>query len=345
MVTAAASDGTSPPPWLSIRSLVGPGGATNRLSEPEATKDDGFKPFGDDGFSFLDLIDVVNPLQHLPVIGPLYRSLTGDTLDPLPRIAGSTLFFGPVGAGISVANVVVEQSTGKDVGGHVLALFDDQASPTTITADASPITDDSKTLAVTAGTDGSRTAISAVEDPVTAWARQELAYRVAEAERRNLIAGNAPSATQPSTEPVALPQIAEAVRPVVAPERPARQSIAAPTPPDAAAFLSGLGVGDVAAALHTLESQKDLAVGAKIESAETSVVELKQATSAYNAAAPIQPARAEPERPAREKPTKSGAIGIDGGWFSASMLGALEKYRDAETVNPSAIGARISETY
>ena len=38
-----------------------------------------FAPFGSDGFSFLDVLDIINPLQHLPVISTLYRQVTGDT--------------------------------------------------------------------------------------------------------------------------------------------------------------------------------------------------------------------------------------------------------------------------
>ena len=66
----------------------------------------GFQPFGQDGLSFLDLLDIVNPVHHIPVIGPIYRSVTGDIISPLPRIAGSALFGGPIGAGLSAAEVI-----------------------------------------------------------------------------------------------------------------------------------------------------------------------------------------------------------------------------------------------
>ncbi|MEQ8229036.1 MAG: hypothetical protein RIA64_13200 [Rhodospirillales bacterium] len=119
-----------------------------------------FKAFGDDGMTFLDLVDVVNPLQHIPVVSTLYRDLTGDTLDPAPRIMGSTLFMGPIGLVASVANVMVEHNTGKDMGGHVLAYFRDDAEPlTTKTAAATP---------AAAGTDGT--------DPVTQWAAEQNAF-------------------------------------------------------------------------------------------------------------------------------------------------------------------------
>ncbi len=50
-----------------------------------------FALFGEDGFTFADLIDIVNPLQHIPVIGTIYRRITGDTLDPGARLAGGAL--------------------------------------------------------------------------------------------------------------------------------------------------------------------------------------------------------------------------------------------------------------
>jgi hypothetical protein len=122
-----------------------------------------FKPFGDDGATFWDLIDVVNPLQHIPVVSTLYRELTDDTLDPAPRVMGSTLFMGPIGLVASVANVMVEHNTGKDLGGHVMAYFKDDAAPlSTKTAAAAP---------AAAGTDGSRGL-----DPVSQWAAEQNAF-------------------------------------------------------------------------------------------------------------------------------------------------------------------------
>ncbi|QBQ56175.1 hypothetical protein [Nitrosococcus wardiae] len=82
-----------------------------------------FKPFGEDGLTFGDLLDVVNPLHHLPVVGSLYRELSGDTIDPASRVAGSALLGGPIGAAVAAANVVLEHFSGDDIEGHVVALL------------------------------------------------------------------------------------------------------------------------------------------------------------------------------------------------------------------------------
>ncbi len=84
-----------------------------------------FAPFGDDGLTFEDILDVINPLQHIPIISTLYREWTGDQIDPIPRVAGGALFGGWAGAIASLVNVVVDEITGSDVGEHVLAFATD----------------------------------------------------------------------------------------------------------------------------------------------------------------------------------------------------------------------------
>ena len=90
-----------------------------------------FQAFGVDGFTFLDFLDVINPLQHIPLVGTMYRTITGDEIDPGSRIAGSTLFGGPIGTVVALANVTVEQKTGRDMGDHMMALLtgEDDNSP------------------------------------------------------------------------------------------------------------------------------------------------------------------------------------------------------------------------
>jgi len=81
------------------------------------------KFFGEDGFSFGDILDMVNPLQHLPVISGLYREITGDKIDAGPEMVGGAIFGGVVGFAASAIDSIIESETGDDVHGHIAALF------------------------------------------------------------------------------------------------------------------------------------------------------------------------------------------------------------------------------
>ena len=89
---------------------------------PQGENND-FSFFGKDGFTFFDFLDVINPLQHIPVISTLYRSITGDNIDPGSKIAGGTLFGGPLGAALSGLDVAVKHNTGRDIADHTVAFF------------------------------------------------------------------------------------------------------------------------------------------------------------------------------------------------------------------------------
>ena len=164
-------------PWLDRTAQSGSPAQAIKSTE---TKDKGFHPFGQDGISFLDLIDVVNPLHHIPVIGPIYRNITGDVIDVLPRITGSTLFFGPIGAGLAAADVVLEESTGRDTGEHILAMLRDLAP------------------AQTAAATPSQTDSSESSDPINAWLHAEALYH------KQYTEANEPNATTPKPEKPAL---------------------------------------------------------------------------------------------------------------------------------------------
>ncbi|MHA1567224.1 MAG: hypothetical protein ACTSX7_18085 [Alphaproteobacteria bacterium] len=73
------------------------------------------------GDFFWHLLDVINPLQHIPVISTIYRALTGDEISPAAKLAGGVLFGGPLGAAAAVASIAIEGATGSDVGEHLLA--------------------------------------------------------------------------------------------------------------------------------------------------------------------------------------------------------------------------------
>jgi hypothetical protein len=73
-------------------------------------------------FGFADLFDMVNPLQHIPVVSYVYREISGDEIKPISQIIGGVAFGGAIGAATSFANVIAEEETGKDMAGNVLAI-------------------------------------------------------------------------------------------------------------------------------------------------------------------------------------------------------------------------------
>ena len=89
---------------------------------PEAGE---FKPFGAEGLTFGDVLDVINPLQNLPIVGFIYRAITGDTISAASKVAGGALFGGLIGFAAAVADTVLEESSGKDAGAHLMAVMRD----------------------------------------------------------------------------------------------------------------------------------------------------------------------------------------------------------------------------
>lgn len=80
-------------------------------------------------FGFWDFIDIINPLQHIPVVSTIYRELTGDEISAPARIMGGALYGGPLGFAASIGNAVVEEVTGKDAGEIAMAMvFEDGTS-------------------------------------------------------------------------------------------------------------------------------------------------------------------------------------------------------------------------
>ncbi len=102
-----------------------------QITVPPATAQ--AKPAGnfwqEDGPSFKDMLDTINPLQHIPVVSTLYQSLTGDKPSTGAQIAGGALFGGALGLFGSVINSIVESQTGADIGGNIMAAITGTPTP------------------------------------------------------------------------------------------------------------------------------------------------------------------------------------------------------------------------
>jgi hypothetical protein len=96
--------------------------ASTGAAPAAATTADGKPAAQDEGF-FHHLLDVINPLQHLPVISTIYRVITGEHIGTIEKIAGDALYGGLWGAVASVADVAFEAVTGKSVEDTALAWF------------------------------------------------------------------------------------------------------------------------------------------------------------------------------------------------------------------------------
>ncbi len=130
------ADGSAVPDLIAYHHRPEELGIEGIVTLPEANPEDsGF--FGEDGLTFGDLLDIINPLQHIPIISSIYRAITGDEISPGARIAGGAVFGGPVGAGIAIVNAAVEASTGDDIGEAIIAALTGDAAPDESSAIAS----------------------------------------------------------------------------------------------------------------------------------------------------------------------------------------------------------------
>src|SRR5258708_11033641 len=74
--------------------------------------------------SFHDLLSSINPLQHIPIVGTIYRAITGDAPPPpAVRVIGGILLGGPVGLVTSVPNPIPHQPSAQTPAHPPLALL------------------------------------------------------------------------------------------------------------------------------------------------------------------------------------------------------------------------------
>jgi hypothetical protein len=95
----------------------------NDRSAPVAKTAKPFSMWEKPEFSFGDFLDIINPLQHIPIVSTIYRNLSGDQIGAAPRVIGGALW-GRVGGFVAgIINSVVEWFTGKDIGDHIYAAI------------------------------------------------------------------------------------------------------------------------------------------------------------------------------------------------------------------------------
>lgn len=99
----------------------------NAKEVPAASGQAGF--WSEDGPSFQDVLDTINPLQHIPLISSTYRSLTGQTTSTGSKLAGDALFGGPIGFLTSLLDSILQSATGSDLAGNLIAAVEGKPVP------------------------------------------------------------------------------------------------------------------------------------------------------------------------------------------------------------------------
>lgn len=74
-------------------------------------------------FGFHDVLDTLNPLQHIPVVSSIYRWLTGDKPGNVAEVVGDGLYGGPFGVGFGLASIAFKEETGETPGEMAMATI------------------------------------------------------------------------------------------------------------------------------------------------------------------------------------------------------------------------------
>jgi hypothetical protein len=78
---------------------------------------------GEDGkFGFDDFLDIINPLQHIPLVNIAYRELTGDTVNGAAQLLGA-IPFGPLSVASNLADIAMRSETGAGLAENAIAMI------------------------------------------------------------------------------------------------------------------------------------------------------------------------------------------------------------------------------
>lgn len=119
-------------------STIGETAPTQITIRPETTLQDTASAnfFSPEGPSFRDMLDIINPLEHIPVVSSLFDDATGHAPSVAARLAGGALFGGPIGFAVALVNEIFTAETGRGVGGTMLAALTGTDTPATQVASA-----------------------------------------------------------------------------------------------------------------------------------------------------------------------------------------------------------------
>jgi hypothetical protein len=306
--------------------------------------------FEGDTPSFSDFLDIINPLQHIPVVNDIYREITGDKIGVGARLAGGTLYGGPIGLIGSAINAVIEEATGHDIGGHVIALFKDDTAPSsTGTALASatvpnPVASAAANSNEPPVTAQSVTSASAKDDSGRTAAKPMLLPDLTDSGQLALAQSAAMSAPAPASTPVIANTgtKAEPPLPAAAPQAPVAASEGAQTKPEGKPMPLWGGreprAMPVPARNTPLATRSPPALG--MSTSSTSTRSNTPIVGARTYQPPVSPAMVQ--EMAQTQAANQAGSAASNDWFSASMMQGLSKYERNSKSAPTT-GSNVSE--
>jgi len=96
---------------------------------PQPAAGQAFLSGADNTPTFKDVLDIINPLQHIPIVSTIYQAMTGDVQSSGAKLAGGALFGGPLGFLSALADNILQSATGTDFSGNVLAAIEGKPVP------------------------------------------------------------------------------------------------------------------------------------------------------------------------------------------------------------------------
>jgi hypothetical protein len=329
-------------PTLPTENAVTAAARAKETNDPDAKQLSMFAE-GDDEPSFWDFLDVINPLQHIPIVNNLYREVSGDKIGVAARLVGGTLFGGPLGLIASAANCILEESSGRDAGGHVLALFRDDAPST-----------------------GTGTALASAEEQAPAAEAQAARLGESQAQQSQSLAAATASNPEPVKSVQSKSDESAKARPLImpdlvggeaAPAVPSVKPVASATPPVplqtateqvASAANRPMPLGreprfmPIPGRNTPLATQSPPAIGTTVS------------TTGFRSNSPVVGHRPDTQRAATAvmaqqmaaNPTETAAAPTaapqSGDWFSASMIQAMDKYEKTSRLGRPSAGTVAS---
>lgn len=77
----------------------------------------------EEGITFGDVLDIINPLQHIPIVSTIYRMATDDEIGVGSRMLGGALFGGALGVLVSGLTAIFEDISGGSVEEHMASAW------------------------------------------------------------------------------------------------------------------------------------------------------------------------------------------------------------------------------